>query len=194
MVNLNQHLEDSRRDTIITASQAWGAVYERQKLWREKTFRADPFMGNEATQWGNDHEQTALGVLEDVLNMPVQSGNVLHVHPTLPLGASPDGFLEEANAVIEIKCPFSLKVYETIPERYYFQMQIQMLCCNKKQCLFFVWTPEEYRLSHVEYDQDFIDWYIPYAEEFIGYVRDDKEPVRWKKKPIFNISDERKFT
>ena len=43
---MNSHLKDNRRHNIITASQAWGAVYERQKLWKEKTFREKPFAGN----------------------------------------------------------------------------------------------------------------------------------------------------
>ena len=53
----SEHLKDNRRHNIITASQAWGAVYERQKLWKEKTFREPPFSGNIMTQYGNDNEE-----------------------------------------------------------------------------------------------------------------------------------------
>jgi len=44
------HLTDNRRHNIITASNAWSAVYERQKLWRQMTLREAPFEGNEMTE------------------------------------------------------------------------------------------------------------------------------------------------
>ena len=47
---MTSHLSNTKlRNSIVTASQAWSAVYERQKLWREKTGRAEPFEGNEMT-------------------------------------------------------------------------------------------------------------------------------------------------
>ena len=61
----SEHLKDNRRHNIVTASQAWAAVYERQKLWREKTFRAEPFAGNEMTEYGNLHEPVALAAFDE---------------------------------------------------------------------------------------------------------------------------------
>ena len=41
------------------------------------------------------------------------------------------------------------------------------------------------------YDQEFIDWYIPKAQEFLSYVSEDKEPPRYKRKPQFNFNKEK---
>ena len=54
------HLKNNARHNRITASNAWAAVYERQRLWRDMTFRSPPFEGNEATEWGVTNESVAL--------------------------------------------------------------------------------------------------------------------------------------
>ena len=191
----SEHLKDNRRHNIVTASQAWSAVYDRKKLWREKTFREPPFKGNEMTQWGNDNEENALLAFEKHMNDICESSNKLLVHPNLPVGATSDGFLN--GAVVEVKCPFSQKIYPTIPDRYWVQMQIQMLVAlangfkNAVAAHFVVWTPDDFHTELVQYDQEFIDWYIPKAQEFIGYVQDDKEPPRYKRKPEFNFNKEK---
>ena len=58
------HLKDNRRHNVITASNAYAAVYERQKLWRQMTLREPPFAGNEMTEYGVIHEPIALSALE----------------------------------------------------------------------------------------------------------------------------------
>ena len=191
----SEHLKDNRRHNIVTASQAWSAVYDRKKLWREKTFREKPFSGNIMTDWGNANEEKALQGFEVYMNDICESSNKLLVHPNLPVGATSDAFLN--GAVVEVKCPFSQKIYPTIPDRYWVQMQIQMLVAqsngykNSVVAHFVVWTPDDFHTELVQYDQEFIDWYIPKAQEFIGYVQDDKEPPRYKRKPEFNFNKEK---
>ena len=185
----NEHLKDNRRHNIITASQAWGAVYERQKLWKEKTFREKPFEGNLMTAYGLANEETALRAFERHMNDICENGNKLIVHPDLPIGASADAFLN--GIPVEIKCPFTQKIYPTIPDRYWVQMQIQMLVSNSVAAHFVVWTPEDFHTELVQYDQEFIEWYIPKAKEFLDYVAEDKEPPRYKRKPVFNFNKEK---
>jgi putative phage-type endonuclease len=187
---MSLHLSNKKlRNSIVTASQAWSAVYERQKLWREKTGRAEPFEGNEMTEWGNDHEHIALAAFEDEMNGICRAGNKLIVHPDRPLGASPDGYL--GLIPVEIKCPFTQKIYPEIPERYYFQMQVQMFCVSAvaqqpiEACWFYIWTPNETSKEMVFYDESFMDWFIPKAEEFVQFVKDDVEPPRYSRKPIY---------
>lgn len=188
----SEHLKDNRRHNIVTASQAWSAVYDRKKLWREKTFREEPFKGNQMTDYGNFYEETALQAFEVHMNDICENGNKLLVHPDFPLGASADGFLN--GVPVEIKCPFTQKIYPSIPDRYYVQMQIQMFTAlangykNAVAAHFVVWTPDDFHTELVQYDQEFIDWYIPLAQEFIGFVQDDKEPPRYKRKPEFNFN------
>ena len=183
----SEHLKDNRRHNIVTASQAWAAVYERQKLWREKTFRAEPFAGNEMTEYGNLHEPIALAAFEEEMNEICESGNQLVVHPDRPLGASPDGYItvNGERSVVELKSPFTQKIYPEIPERYWFQMQVQMFCTGLQSAWFYVWTPFETHKEKVFYDEEFMDWYLPKVEEFIQFVNDDVEPPRYSRKPKY---------
>lgn len=179
------HLKDNRRHNIITASNAWSAVYERQKLWRQMTLREAPFEGNEMTEWGNLHEHLAICEFEKAMGEISETGNKLIVHPDLPLGASPDGFLNRLP--IEVKCPYSQEFYGMIPDRYYFQTQLQMEVCNAARCYFVVWTPTGITIQIIERSKEWFDWYKPLALEFMKFVEDDVEPTRWKRKPIFDI-------
>ena len=65
---MSSHLTDNRRHNIITASNCWSSVYERQKLWRQMTLREAPFEGNEMTQWGLDYEHLALCEFEKAMD------------------------------------------------------------------------------------------------------------------------------
>ncbi len=179
------HLSDSRRHNVITASIAWSAVYERQKLWRQMTLREAPFEGNEMTEWGNLHEHLAICEFEKAMGEITETGNKLIVHPDLPLGASPDGFLNRLP--IEVKCPYSQEFYGMIPDRYYFQTQLQMEVCGAPRCYFVVWTPQGITIQIIERSKEWFDWYKPLALEFMKFVEDNVEPTRWKRKPIFDI-------
>jgi putative phage-type endonuclease len=179
------HLTDNRRHNIITASNAWSSVYERQKLWRQMTLREAPFEGNEMTEWGNLNEHLAICEFEKAMGEITETGNKLIVHPDLPLGASPDGFLNRLP--IEAKCPYSQEFYGIIPDRYYFQTQLQMEVCGAPRCYFVVWTPKGITIQIIERSKEWFDWYKPLALEFMKFVEDDVEPTRWKRKPIFDI-------
>ena len=177
------HLKQNARHNRITASNAWAAVYERQKLWRDMTFRSPPFEGNEATEWGQINEPIALSQFEKEMDVICESGNKLILHPELPFAASPDAFIE--SIPVELKCPFTQVVYPEIPERYYFQVQLQLEVCDQPYAWFYVWTPDATQVTKVERNKDFIEWYKPLALEFLKSLDDDVEPVRWKRKPIF---------
>ncbi len=60
------------------------------------------------------------------------------VHPTdSRIGASPDGIVidgEKKGRLIEIKCPITRQLKETIPEEYYMQMQLQMEVTGAEVC------------------------------------------------------------
>lgn len=178
------HLSDNRRHNVITASNAWSAVYERQKLWRQMTLREPPFEGNDMTEYGNIHEPIALSALEKEFDDIVEPGNKFVLHDKLPFGASPDGYYQ--GNVIEIKCPYTQVVYPEIPERYYFQMQMQMEVCKMPHAYFYIWTPTETKIQVVDRSKAWLEWYTPLALEFMKYVEDDIEPKRWTKKPIFD--------
>jgi hypothetical protein len=182
---MSQHLLDSRRHQIVTASDAWASVNERQKTLASRVaLREPPFEGNEATQWGNDHERVdASSEFEKQMSEICEPGNKLIVHPDLPMGASADAYLQ--GDPVEFKCPFSMEFYDGIPDRYYWQVQMQIHCCGREQGWFSVWTPNGITVELVKKDDKWLDWYKPYLLEFMQFVETDTEPTRWKKKPIY---------
>lgn len=183
----DNHLSDNRRHNVITASNAYAVIHDRKKLFRQMTFREPPFEGNEATEYGKYHEHIALSALEKELDDILVPGNKFMVHSELPFGASPDAFYN--GLPVEIKCPFSQEVYPTIPDRYYYQVQLQLMVTNQEMAYFYVWTPEETKLEMIPFSKRFMAWYLPHALDFIEFVNKDEEPPRWTKKPTFNIGE-----
>ena len=177
------HLLDNRRHNIVTASNAWASVNERQKLWRQMTMREPPFEGNEATAWGNLHERDALSAFEKEMGDFCMPGNKLIVHDSLPMGASADAYFKDDP--VELKCPFSMSFYDGIPDRYYYQVQMQIHCTGRDQGWFSVWTPNGITIELIKKDNKWLDWYKPLLLEFMEFVETDVEPTRWKRKPIY---------
>jgi hypothetical protein len=184
---MSSHLTDNRRHNLITASNAWSAIYDRKKLWRQMTLREAPFEGNEMTQWGIDHENDAISAFEKHMGDICIPGNELIVHRSLPFGASPDAYIMmgDNKIPVECKCPYTQELYKVTPERYWFQVQMQMLCCWQTLSYLVVWTPNELQVKKIHLSNNWIDFYIPLALEFLDYVERDVEPPRLKKKPTF---------
>lgn len=58
-------------------------------------------------QWGSDQEPMAKEAVSQVTNWTIKDLGFIE-HPTIEnCGCSPDGYIEEENALIEIKCPTS---------------------------------------------------------------------------------------
>jgi len=185
---VQNHLKNKTlRNSLVTASQAWSVIHDRKKLWREKTGRDDPFEGNDATAWGNDKEKFAIDAFEKEMNCITDFSDELIVHPELPLAGTPDFFYDGCPG--EVKCPYSMKVYPTIPERYYYQCQVQMAITNTLKNYFYIWTPTKTKLEIIPFNKKFMTWYLPYVLEFVEYVRTDQEPPRFSRKPLFKIGD-----
>jgi len=93
------------------------------------------------------------------------------------LAASPDGILDE-DTLVEIKCPIKLrenKIEELCNSdstfclnaigdkkyalkknhNYFYQIQGQLHCAKRKKCIFMVWSPTEYHMETIYYDQEF---------------------------------------
>jgi hypothetical protein len=89
--------------------------------------------------WGIRFEPIVKMLMEEGGVKIVDSGRL--VHPTNPkLAASPDGLILEATdpsrvgRLVEIKCPISREMNETIPFEYWCQMQIQMEVTGIEEC------------------------------------------------------------
>ena len=139
-------------------------------------------------KWGNDHEKDAIKpFLSDVASQHANGMNGfkqcgLFIKPDYPfLAASPDGLFACdccSSAIIEVKCPFSVKeeninlegTYKRVEflegvdgvprlkrtHKYYTQMQAQMWMTGTTHGYFIVWTKGHMPFyERVEFDKDF---------------------------------------
>lgn len=122
---------------------------------------------------GQRYEKEALKRYETDNKKTVQECGIFvsKVHPFL--GASPDGIVD-SDLLCEVKCPFSAKnksiTVKTVPylefndgklslkrkHDYYFQIQGQLLCSDRKMCDFIVYTLTDVKYIRVNRDMDFI--------------------------------------
>lgn len=127
---LAQNDEEWKKERVgrLTGSRSGAAAghnpyCSHAKLLQEMLF--GDFQGNEATRWGQDHEQVAL----DVYLQWRDDGAVIQrpgliVHPSMAwLAYSPDGLVVDTTTgqrlLLEVKCPFRKILYREIP-MYYF--------------------------------------------------------------------------
>jgi hypothetical protein len=92
-----------------------------------------------ATGWGIRFEPIVRSYLEEQWKCKIYESGRLKHDTNLTLGASPDGIIIEGGAhrfgsLVEIKCPYSRKIGEGIPFKYWVQMQIQMEVTNLLDC------------------------------------------------------------
>ncbi|HIL20745.1 MAG TPA: hypothetical protein EYG22_03945 [Candidatus Thioglobus sp.] len=123
------------------------------------------FAGNEATEWGNTHEQSAINAYESKTgNMVIEHGLIAHPEHAW-IGYSPDGSTA-SEALIECKCPFSRKIPDEIPAHYYAQVQLGMEVMNLETCDFVYWIPDGVRVTPVDRDRAWFAKALPKLREF----------------------------
>jgi putative phage-type endonuclease len=95
---------------------------------------------NAAMQHGTETEPLARAAYEARYDVLVDEVGFVS-HPTIEMsGASPDGLVGD-DGLIEIKCPNTATHIETllsesVPNKYYTQMQFQIACTGRKWCDF----------------------------------------------------------
>jgi len=106
-----------------------------------------------AMQWGKDHEEEAKELYEKNTGNKVEPCPSVE-HPTIDLfAASPDGYIEDLNRIVEVKCPnfdTAIRYGATITDAatlksvnadYYWQMQAEMDCTSADSGDFIVYCP-----------------------------------------------------
>jgi putative phage-type endonuclease len=152
------------------------------------------FVGNVATRWGSDHEDTArlqylenmnseieaqcptLGDDERLVSIAVEETGLI-INPARPwMGNSPDGIITLTyksgrceKGLLEIKCPFKKQFYQpnAVPAYYNAQIQGTMGNLNLNWCDFVVWTPTGTQVTRVLFDAEFWDTQLyPRVKDF----------------------------
>ncbi len=105
------------------------------------------FVGNDATEWGNEHESDALEAYTKRTGRKVRTGQTFIQHPELELvGGTPDGLVGE-KGIIEVKCPYNFKnhlrtvITRTVPDEYLAQVYGHLWLSGREWCDFVSFDP-----------------------------------------------------
>lgn len=137
-----------------------------REMVREHFGAEREFMGNVATQWGEDHESDAILTLESTEGVFVERCGLI-VHPDHDwLGASPDG-LVGSDRVVEVKAPYNRKLF-SLSDRpdYAAQIITQMACSGRPEGWFAVWTPDDFHAELVCFNPDWFNASLPVLQTF----------------------------
>jgi len=171
-------------------------VYENKTdyiIKKCKAFNGEQvFFDNIYTLWGKKYEEVAVNLYKKLKNTQVYEFGLLK-HPRLNwLGASPDGITENG-VMLEIKCPYSRKINDTIPPfHYYVQVQIQLEVGMLDEADFLECEIKEYN-SFEEYQDDISDVLKGIVLElndgsFI-YQSCNKDPFLWANDQIILLNE-----
>ena len=114
--------------------------YMAQLVCERLTGQKGESFTNAAIQHGIDTEAYARAAYEALKDVLVDEVGFVP-HPTIEMaGASPDGMVGD-DGLIEIKCPntathIDTLLSETVPSKYFTQMQFQLACTGRKYCDF----------------------------------------------------------
>jgi len=131
-----------------------------------------PFIGNEATRWGNHYEDIAIEKYSQLRNKKVLSFGLL-IHPDYPwLGGSPDGITTDG-ILLEVKCPLKRKIIPgEVPHHYLSQVLLNLEICNLELAHFIEFVPgnsdDDYEINIVEVKRD-REWFSKELSKMKGF-------------------------
>jgi hypothetical protein len=150
---VEQRTEDWHKEKIdlLTASEIgdiWSGLRTRARLVMSKVPNDKPtFTSRLAVQrsqghamdWGVRYEPVVKGILEKNLRVSIADLGRIRHKTISRLAASPDGLITDGpeelkGRLIEIKCPPTREITDTVPFEYWAQMQIQMEVCDRPAC------------------------------------------------------------
>jgi putative phage-type endonuclease len=152
----------------------------KYQVWLEKTGRSTGFVGNYATQRGNELEARARARYE-LITME-DAPPALAVHPKYDIcRVSLDGKSADNRLILEIKCLgkeyHSMAQSGIVPPHYVPQVQYQLAVTGADKCHFFSYGADEtHALIEVLPDIEYQGMLIAHALEFWELVKSDTPP------------------
>ncbi len=125
-------------DVIARVKSGWGASranYAAQLVAERLTGRIEDRYVSPEMRWGTETEPLARAAYAFITDEHVEEVGFVR-HPAIEMaGASPDG-LVGADGLVEFKCPNTSTHIDTLlgvglPDKYYVQMQWQMVCTDR---------------------------------------------------------------
>ena len=149
----------------------------RFQLWQEKTGEETNDQGNWATRRGNELEPRARAQYELEMNQDMPPAFMEHPHFPF-IRASLDGYGN--NTVLEIKCPgkedHALAVEGKVPEKYYPQLQHQLLVTSAAVAHYYSFDGERGALVQVVPDLPYIKTLLKELQSFWHLVQTRTPP------------------
>ena len=157
--------------------------YMAQLVCERLTGQKGDSFTNAAMQHGTETEPLARAAYEALKDVLVDEVGFVP-HPSIKMaGASPDGLVND-DGLIEIKCPntathIDTLLSESVPTKYFTQMQFQMACTGREWCDFVSFDnrlPEELQLFVKRVPRD--DVYIRLIEaEIVQFIAELDEKI-----------------
>jgi len=178
-------------------SQLNSLIYEKCKgadIQPKDAQNNDVLMPN-ARNWGIKYEPVTVLIYEHMYNTKVNTNYGCLPHPTLPIGASPDGIVTDSSSdrygrLVEIKNIFNRDIDGIPSEEYWIQMQTQLEVCQLEVCDFVETRFKEYP-NLEEYLKDDT---VKYKGIILFYL--SKNPETHKSKHVYmplSITDTEKW-
>lgn len=128
---------------------------------------------NIAMEWGINHEAQAISHFQNEVGDLIELRGFVQ-HPEFDyIGMSPDGIT--GDYLLEIKCPFSKKIPDEVPDHYYDQVQLGMEVMDLDNAIIYYWTPDNAKPFPVERDPEWWKATLPVIDEFMIEFDDRKE-------------------
>lgn len=157
------------------------------------------FTGNDATDYGTEHEPVAIQDYELKTGNDVKSVGFIEDQTYSWLGVSPDGLIGEDGGV-EVKCPYSQKLFSIHDKPYYYaQVCLCLAVTCRKWWDFVVWTPDEMtieRVSQAEADAFMytnFDRLIGFFSEYEEIIGDEDKAAEYLAPLELDLSDDHEF-
>lgn len=161
------------------------------------------FKGNAATEYGNNTEQTAINRYEHKMRCTVERDPDFVKHKDYGfLGCTPDGLIVDKNKIIEVKCPYSKKLFDLKEKPYYLdQVYLQLVCTQAKECDFFVYVSDNEFSIETIYLDDAEKWLSEnivelndFYAEFRAIVQDKELSKPYLEDLVCDLSQDEIFT
>jgi putative phage-type endonuclease len=168
----------AQRNNAITASDIPTVLGENsyKTPWALLVDKCDgnpkPFMGNEATRWGQHYEDIAIEKYSELYNKKVLAFGLLIHREYSWLGGSPDGITTDG-ILLEVKCPLKRKiVMGEVPHHYLSQVLLNLEICDLELAHFIEFVPgnsdDSFQINVVEVKRD-REWFsreMPKMKDF----------------------------
>lgn len=153
------------------------AATERRDLEKlcESMFSNKPVLSASLTH-GLKYENVALKKFSELQQVKICKSGVVICKDYPFLASSPDGIIQEENALVEIKCAYTGREQKIVPgenfnylklnevtgkielkknHKYYIQVQSQMGICQKLKSYFVVYTHKDMFVQCIDFDNNF---------------------------------------